>query len=272
LRFFIIWLFLNDSRNPKRPIFVNHFENPDKNSLMKIAIIGYGRMGKMIEEAAVAKGHTIGLIIDLNNQADLTVQNLAGHDVAIEFTTPSSASQNISVCFDADMPVVSGTTGWLDRVPEIKERCLRENHAIVYSSNFSIGVNILFHINSHLAKLIEPFDKYKPRIEEIHHIKKLDAPSGTAISLAQQVMNEIKKLKNWKLTDTPDSHTLPIKAIRADDITGIHEVIYESDVDTISIRHSAKNRKGFVHGVIMAAEFIVNKKGFFTMEDVLRLK
>ncbi len=236
---------------------------------MKIAIIGYGRMGKMIEEAAVAKGHTIGLIIDLNNQPDLTVQNLAGHDVAIEFTTPSSACQNISVCFDADTPVVSGTTGWLDRMPDIKERCIREKHSLVYSTNFSIGVNILFHINSHLAKLIDPFEQYKPRIEEIHHTKKLDAPSGTAISLAQQVVDEINRLKNWKLTETPDNQTLPIKALRADDITGIHEVIYESDVDTISIKHSAKSRKGFVQGVMMAAEFIVNKKGFFTMGDVL---
>jgi 4-hydroxy-tetrahydrodipicolinate reductase len=239
---------------------------------MKIAIIGYGKMGKIIEEALIARGHSIGLIIDLDNQADLTVQNLTGHDVAIEFTTPSSAYQNISVCFDADIPVVSGTTGWLDRVPEIKKRCLQENNALVYSSNFSIGVNILFQINSHLAKLIEPFNNYKPRIEEIHHLKKLDAPSGTAISLAQQVINEIKQLKSWKLADTSESQTLSIKAIRADDITGIHEVIYESDVDTISIRHSAKNRKGFVHGVMMAAEFIINKKGFFTMEDVLGIK
>jgi 4-hydroxy-tetrahydrodipicolinate reductase len=238
---------------------------------MKIAIIGYGRIGKMIEEAATARGHSIGLIIDLNNQAELTVQNLAGHDMAVEFTTPSSACQNISVCFDADIPVISGTTGWLDRMPEIKERCLRENHALVYASNFSIGVNILFLINRQLAKLINPFDQYKVGIEEIHHIKKLDAPSGTAISLAQQVINEIKRLKDWKLTDTPESQTVPINAVRADDIPGIHEVIYESDVETISIRHSAKNRKGFIEGVFLAAEFIINKKGFYTMEDVLGL-
>ena len=239
---------------------------------MKIAIIGYGRMGKMIEETAVAKGHTVGLIIDLNNQFDLTAQNLAGHDVAIEFSTPSSACNNISVCFDAETPVVSGTTGWLDRMPEIKERCLREHHSLVYSSNFTIGVNILFHINRHLAKLISPFDQYKPRIEEIHHIKKLDAPSGTAISLAKDIISEIKGLQIWKLTETSDSQTLPIKAVRADDIVGIHEVTYESDVDTISIRHSAKNRKGFVEGVFLAAEFILNKKGFFTLEDVLGLR
>jgi len=238
---------------------------------MKIAIIGYGRMGKMIEEAAVAKGHTLGLIIDLNNQADLTVQNLAGHDVAIEFTTPSSASYNISVCFDAEIPVVSGTTGWLDRMPEIKERCLRENHALVYSSNYSIGVNILFQINRHLAKLINPFDQYKARIEEIHHTKKLDAPSGTAISLAKEIISDIKRLQNWKLNEDPDNQTLPVKAIRADDIVGIHEVIYESDVDTISIRHSAKTRRGFVQGIMMSSEFIINRKGFFTMEDVLGL-
>jgi len=236
---------------------------------MKIAIIGYGRMGKMIEEAAVEKGHTIGLIIDVNNQADLTAQNIADHDVAIEFTTPSSAWHNISVCFDADTPVVSGTTGWHDRMPEIKERCLRENKTLLYSSNFSIGVNILFHINRQLARLINPFDQYKPRIEEIHHTKKLDAPSGTAISLAQGVIDEINRLQKWKLAETADNQTLPVKAIRADDITGIHEVIYESDIDILSIRHSAKNRKGFALGTIMAAEFIMNKRGFFTMEDVL---
>jgi 4-hydroxy-tetrahydrodipicolinate reductase len=239
---------------------------------MKIAIIGYGRMGKMIEEAAVQKGHTIGLIIDLNNQADLTTRKLADHDVAIEFTTPASALHNISVCFDADMPVVSGTTGWLDTMPEIKERCLRENHALVYSSNFSIGVNLLFHVNSHLARLINPFNQYKPRIEEIHHIKKIDAPSGTAISLAQGVLGEIKRLQNWKLTETPDNKTLPVKATRADDIIGIHEVIYESDVDTISVRHSAKSRKGFVLGVLLAAEFVIHKRGYYTMDDVLGLK
>jgi 4-hydroxy-tetrahydrodipicolinate reductase len=236
---------------------------------MKIAIIGYGRMGKMIEEAALQKGHTIGLVIDLNNQADLTARNIASHDVAIEFTTPASAWNNISVCFDADTPVVSGTTGWLERLPELKERCLRENHAFVYSSNFSIGVNILFHINRQLAKLINPLDEYKPRIEEIHHTKKLDAPSGTAISLAQGMIGEINRLQNWELSDTAGDQTIPVKAIRADDITGIHEVIYESDVDTLSVRHSAKNRKGFVRGTILAAEFIVDKKGFFTMEDVL---
>jgi 4-hydroxy-tetrahydrodipicolinate reductase len=236
---------------------------------MKIAIIGYGRMGKMIEEAAVEKGHTIGLIIDVNNQADLTAQNIADHNVAIEFTTPSSAWHNISVCFDADTPVVSGTTGWHDRMPEIKERCLRENKTLLYSSNFSIGVNILFHINRQLARLINPFDQYKPRIEEIHHTKKLDAPSGTAISLAQGVIDEINRLQKWKLAETVDNQTLPVKAIRADDITGIHEVIYESDIDILSIRHSAKNRKGFALGTIMAAEFIMNKRGFFTMEDVL---
>jgi 4-hydroxy-tetrahydrodipicolinate reductase len=239
---------------------------------MKIAIIGYGKMGKMIEEAATEKGHTIGLIVDIHNQADLTSQKMAGYDVAIEFTTPTSAWHNISVCFDLNVPVVSGTTGWHDRIPEIRERCLREHQAFVYASNFSIGVNILFHINRQLARLINPFDQYAPRIEEIHHIKKLDAPSGTAISLAQGIIGEISCLQEWKLAETTDRQTLPIKAIRADNIPGIHEVIYESEVDTLSIRHSAKNRKGFAQGAILAAEFIINKKGFYTMEDVLGFK
>lgn len=239
---------------------------------MKIALIGYGRMGRMIEEEAAERGHSTGLIIDINNQADLTVQNLAGHDVAIEFSTPSSAMHNISVCFDAEMPVVSGTTGWHDRLPEIKERCLRENQALVCSSNFSIGVNILFHINRQLAKLMYPFQQYKPRIEEIHHVRKLDAPSGTAISLAQGLMDHNNRFKKWEMTNKPDEQTLPVKATRADDITGIHEVTYESELDVVSIRHSAKNRKGFAIGAILAAEFIIDKKGLFTMEDVLGIK
>jgi 4-hydroxy-tetrahydrodipicolinate reductase len=239
---------------------------------MKIAIIGYGKMGKILKEVAAEKGHTTGLIIDLINQADLTVQKLAGHDVAIEFTTPASAWHNISICFDAEIPVVSGTTGWQNRIPEIKKRCLTENQAFVYSSNFSIGVNILFHINRQLARLMKPFNQYKPRIEEIHHTKKIDAPSGTAISLAQGVIDELHHLQDWKLTDIADNQTLPIKAVRADDIIGIHEVIYESDLDIISFRHSAKSRKGLAAGAILAAEFIQNKKGFFTMEDVLGIK
>jgi 4-hydroxy-tetrahydrodipicolinate reductase len=239
---------------------------------MKIAIIGYGKMGKMIAEAAAEKGHTTGLVIDLINQSDLTIQKLAGHDVAIEFTTPASAWHNISVCFDAEMPVISGTTGWHERIPEIQERCLRENQAFVYSSNFSIGVNILFHINRQLARLMNPLNQYKPRIEEIHHAKKLDAPSGTAISLARGVMHEIRHLRKWELTEVADNQTLPVKAIRADDIIGIHEVIYESDQDTLTLRHSAKSRKGMAMGAIIAAEFIQNKKGFYTMEDVLGIK
>jgi 4-hydroxy-tetrahydrodipicolinate reductase len=239
---------------------------------MKIAIIGYGKMGRMIGEAAVERGHSIGLIIDIINQANLTVRNLAGHDVAIEFSTPASAWNNISVCFDADTPVVSGTTGWNDRLPGIKARCLKENKALVYASNFSIGVNILFHINRQLAQLMNPYHQYKPRIEEIHHIKKLDAPSGTAISLAKGLMDHNNRFSKWELTDKPDEQILPVKAIRADDITGIHEVIYESDLDTVTIRHSAKTRKAFVSGVILAAEFIIGKKGFFTMEDVLGIK
>lgn len=239
---------------------------------MKIAIIGYGKIGKMIEKAAEEKGHTTGLIIDLINKSDLTVQNLTGHDVAIEFTSPDSAWHNISVCFDAEIPVVSGTTGWHDRINDLKERCLREKQAFVYSSNFSIGVNILFHINRQLARIMKPFSHYKPRIEEIHHTKKLDAPSGTAVSLAQGVMIEIPHLREWKLTDIKDDQTIPIKSVRADDIIGIHEVTYESDIDTVSIRHSAKSRKGFASGAILAAEFIQNKKGFFTMEDVLGIK
>jgi len=239
---------------------------------MKIAIIGYGKMGKMIEETSIEKGHQIGLIVDLENLADLTPQNLSGHDAAIEFTTPEAAFHNINACFDAQIPVVSGTTGWLNKIEQVWARCLKENQTLVYASNFSIGVNILFAINRYLARIMNKHNKYNPRIEEIHHIKKLDAPSGTAISLAQEILEEISRYDDWKLTDQPDEKTIPVRAVRANNIPGIHEIYYESDFDILSIRHSAKSRKGFAIGAILAAEFIRDKKGIFSMEEVLNLK
>jgi len=238
---------------------------------MKIAIIGYGKMGKMIEETAVEKGYTTGLIIDVDNLEDLTIQNLMGHDVAIEFTAPDAAYKNILTCFDANIPVVSGTTGWLEKFDQVKERCLKENQALVYASNFSIGVNIMFALNHHLARIMNNYPGYNPRLEEIHHTRKLDAPSGTAITLATILLEEIPRFEKWKLTDQPDGKTIPVKAVRADNIPGIHEVIYESDFDTLSIRHSAKSRKGFAIGALLAAEFIKEKKGLFSMNDILGL-
>ena len=228
-------------------------------------------MGKMIEETSIEIGHQTGLIIDVENLADLTPQNLEGHDVAIEFTTPDAAYQNISICFDAKIPVVSGTTGWLNKFEEVKERCLKENQALVYAANFSIGVNILFAINRYLARIMNHYKQYDPRIEEIHHTKKIDAPSGTAISLSVGILNEISRYNNWKLTDQPEKKTIPVKAVRADNIPGIHEITYESDFDTLSIRHSAKSRKGFAIGALLAAEFILDKKGIFSMEEVLHI-
>lgn len=238
---------------------------------MKIAIIGYGKMGKIIEKNAVEKGHTVGLIIDIKNTEELTPQNLKEHDVAIEFTTPDAAVKNIFKCFDAKVPVVSGTTGWFDQFDLVKDRCLKENQSLVYASNFSIGVNILFALNRYLAKIMNKYNQYYPRIEEIHHTRKLDAPSGTAISLSKIILEEISRLKKWELTDQPDIKTIPVKAIRANDIPGIHEITYESDFDTISIRHSAKSRKGFAIGALLAADFIKDKKGLFTMEEILNL-
>ncbi|KPK87949.1 MAG: 4-hydroxy-tetrahydrodipicolinate reductase [Bacteroides sp. SM23_62_1] len=238
---------------------------------MKIAIIGYGKMGKMIEETAIDIGHQIGLVIDIENMGDLTPQNLSKHDVAIEFTTPEAAFDNISLCFDAHIPVVSGTTGWLQKFEQVRERCLKENQALVYASNFSIGVNILFALNRYLARIMDSYNQYKPAIEEIHHTRKLDAPSGTAISLSQGILKEITRYDDWKLTDKPNARTIPVKAIRADNIPGIHEITYESDFDTLSIKHSAKGRKGFAIGALLAAEFISDKKGLYSMEEVLNL-
>lgn len=238
---------------------------------MKIAIIGYGKMGKMIEETSIEIGHQTGLIVDVKNLADLTPQNLTGHDVAIEFTTPDAAFHNISACFDAHIPVVSGTTGWLNKFEEVRERCLKENQSLVYASNFSIGVNILFALNRYLARIMNQYKQYNPRIEEIHHTKKLDAPSGTAISLSEGILSEISRYNDWKLTDQPDEKTIPVKAVRKNNIPGIHEITYESDFDTLSIRHSAKSRKGFAIGALLAAEFIVDRKGIYSMEEVLHI-
>jgi 4-hydroxy-tetrahydrodipicolinate reductase len=238
---------------------------------MKIAIIGYGKMGKIIEENAIEKGHTVGLIVDIKNTEDLTPQNLKEHDVTIEFTTPDAAVNNIFKCFDAKVPVVSGTTGWFDQFDLVKDRCLKENQSLVYASNFSIGVNILFALNRYLAQIMNKYNQYNPRIEEIHHTRKLDAPSGTAVSLSKIIIEEISRLEKWKLTDQPGIKTIPVKAIRANDIPGIHEITYESDFDTISIRHSAKSRKGFAIGALLAADFIKDKKGLYTMEEILNL-
>lgn len=239
---------------------------------MNIAIIGYGKMGKEIESIAVERNHNIKLIVDKHNFNELTTYNLKEIDVAIEFTTPDSAYNNYINCFEANIPVVSGTTGWLDKYDELKEYCLKNDKTFFYASNFSLGVNILFEINRKLAQIMNGLDQYSIEIEEIHHTEKLDAPSGTAISLANDIIKNVERKKNWVKELGSSNSDLIIKSLRKVNIPGTHTIKYESDVDTIILEHSAKSRRGFALGAILAAEFTFGKKGFLTMNDMLNFK
>ncbi len=236
---------------------------------MKIALIGYGKMGHEIEKLAAERGHSVELVIDIDNLEDLNPDNLRRTDVAIEFTAPTSVTGNILTCFEADLPVVTGTTGWYEELPGITGQCKREGKSLFYASNFSIGVNILFAVNRYLAGLMNKFVQYDVRINETHHTQKLDAPSGTAISLADQILSALERKVKWTLGDTTTENEIMISAVREGDIKGIHEIIYESDVDLITLRHEAKSRKGFALGAVLAAEFLNGKKGVFTMQDLL---
>ena len=235
---------------------------------MKIALVGYGKMGKTIEQIALSRGHEIVSIIDINNPDDFESAAFKSADVAIEFTTPATAFDNYMKCFAANVPVVSGTTGWTARMGEIKEMCEKEDKTFFYASNFSIGVNIFFALNKYLAKVMNNFPSYDVRMTEVHHIHKLDAPSGTAITLAEGILENIDRKDRWTLETAEKATDLPIHAIREGEVPGIHEIIYESDVDTISIKHDAKSRAGFALGAVVAAEFTAGKKGFLGMSDL----
>ncbi len=238
---------------------------------MNIAIIGYGRLGHMIETIALERGHEIGSKIDIGNEHLMEPDALRKHDLAIEFTGPDTAFSNISKCMDADIPVVSGSTGWTDRLGELKTKCEKENCSFLYASNFSLGVNILFHINRILAGIMNRYPQYEVDMTEIHHTRKLDAPSGTALSLAEDVLGEIERKTGWTMDEDQKAEILKIRAIREGDVPGIHEVRYDSEYDEFSIRHAAKDRRGFALGAVLAAEFLVDKTGFHTMEEVLNL-
>jgi 4-hydroxy-tetrahydrodipicolinate reductase len=240
-----------------------------KITVMNIALIGYGRMGHEIEAIAKGRGHNIGLIIDLDNREDLCSEKLTDIDVVIEFSNPDSALENISRCLELSVPVVSGTTGWLKDYEKASEICKRMNTSFIHSSNFSIGVNILFRLNEELAKQIARYTDYTVSIEEIHHTKKLDAPSGTAISLAQGIIGKNPKYKNWSFEEDQTENSVPIKSVREGVVPGTHTIVWDSEIDTISIRHEAKNRKGLALGAVVAAEFIHSRKGIFTMNDVM---
>ena len=238
---------------------------------MKIALIGYGKMGKAIEEIALEQGHEIVLTIDENNQADFTKENISRADVAIEFTGPQSAFENIRKALQFHVPVVSGSTGWLEKADEIREICSRHDGTFLYASNFSVGVNIFFELNKKLAALMGPHRDYEVGITEIHHTQKKDAPSGTAITIAEQVLENIPGKKSWvnRISDTRDE--LEILSERVDPAPGTHKVKYSSAVDDIEIIHTAHSRKGFASGALLAAEYIHDKKGIFTMKEVLSL-
>jgi len=242
---------------------------------MKIAIIGYGKMGKVIEEIALSKGHEIVLKIDASNTADFTKENIQKADVAIEFTGPQSAFENISKCIHWGVPVVSGSTGWLDNFEKVKAICVEKKGCLIYASNFSIGVNLFFKINKQLAALMEPYDNYNVSITETHHTEKKDAPSGTAISLAEQILSQIGRKNKWVSLPSNESNNeaseLIIRSERIDPAPGTHTITYESSIDSIEITHTAHTRKGFAGGALLAAEFANKKIGIFTMKDVLGL-
>jgi 4-hydroxy-tetrahydrodipicolinate reductase len=238
---------------------------------MKIALIGYGKMGKAIEEIAVAKGHTIVLKIDLSNIEEFTKENLSQADVAIEFTSPHTAFNNVSKCLEYGVPVVCGSTGWLDKWNDVETLCHQQNGTLLYASNFSIGVNLFFELNTYLAKLMSKYNDYNVSLTEIHHTQKKDAPSGTAITLAEQVLANNSIKKNWVNHAATNTAELEIISERIDPAPGTHTIKYASPIDDIEITHTAHNRVGFASGAVLAAEFIHNKKGIFTMKDALGL-
>ncbi|MGV8945237.1 MAG: 4-hydroxy-tetrahydrodipicolinate reductase [Lutibacter sp.] len=233
---------------------------------MKIALLGYGKMGKTIEQIALQRGHEIVLKIDENSSNyDITLA-----DVAIDFSIPTAAFKNISTCLNNNVPVISGTTGWSNQFAEASDLCKQKNGAFIYASNFSLGVNIFFELNAYLAKMMRNLEQYSISIEEIHHTKKLDAPSGTAITLAEGIIKNSDK-ESWALNVTNNKTEIPIIAKRIDEVPGTHTVEYKSAVDTLEIKHTAHSRDGFALGAVIAAEWLVGKKGVFTMKDVLGL-
>ncbi|ANQ47485.1 4-hydroxy-tetrahydrodipicolinate reductase [Flammeovirga yaeyamensis] len=241
---------------------------------MNFLLIGYGKMGKTIEGILKERGHNIVNIIDLNNREDLINIDPSTVDVAIEFTQPSSAYDNIKVCLDKGIRVVSGTTGWLDKKEEVEAATKAQNTAFFYASNYSLGVNIFFALNKKLAEMMSAFNKeYKSSMVEIHHTQKLDAPSGTAITLAEGVIEKFAGVDSWTLKgeDEAKANGIEIEALREPDVPGTHEVTYESEIDRIDIKHTAHSRKGFALGAVLAGEWLHKKEGIFGMEDMLAL-
>jgi len=236
---------------------------------MQITIIGYGRMGKEVEAVAQSKGHQVVLRIDRDNIKDFDSEIFNHSDVAIEFTTPETAFDNISRCIRKGIPVVSGTTGWTGQMEVVNKLVEREGGSFIHSSNFSIGVNILFNLNKRLAAIMNELPGYQVSIEEIHHTMKKDSPSGTAISLAEDIINECHRFKQWNQDDHSTDQTISIRSVRKGQVTGNHRVEWLSGIDTITIEHNANNRQGFALGAVFAAEHIHKRKGVFTMSNLL---
>ncbi|PTX61951.1 dihydrodipicolinate reductase [Kordia periserrulae] len=233
---------------------------------MNIALLGYGRMGKEIEKIALSREHTIVHKI----QGNITTYDFTNVDVAIDFSIPTAAFENITHCIQQQIPVISGTTGWLEKYDEVVALCEEKNGTFIYASNFSLGVNIFFEMNSYLAKMMSQLEDYNVTIEEIHHTKKLDAPSGTAITLAEGIMQH-SNYNHWKLDKAENDDEIPITAKRIPEVPGTHEITYTSAIDSISIKHEAHNRQGFALGAVVAAEWIQGKTGVFSMKDVLNI-
>lgn len=235
---------------------------------MNIALLGYGKMGKVIEEIALKRKHNVALTIDNNEEWITKASKLKEVDVAIDFSTPAVVIENIKKCFDNRIPIIVGTTAWQDKIDEIKNQCLQNGNSMLWASNFSIGVNIFFEINKELAKLMNNHSDYNPIMEEVHHTAKLDAPSGTAISLANDIIEQLDRKNVWNLGDTENAESLSIISKRIDPVPGTHSILYNSEIDSIEIIHTAKSRKGFAMGAIIAAEWLKDKKGFYEFKDV----
>jgi 4-hydroxy-tetrahydrodipicolinate reductase len=242
---------------------------------MKIALLGYGKMGQIIERFALERGHEIVLKINIDNLEDFTIENLEKADVAIDFSAPDAAVANIYKCFEAKLAVVVGTTGWYGNLQEIKNDCLSSNNTLLYGSNFSIGVNLFFHLNKVLAKLMNNYPAYEVQVEEIHHTQKLDSPSGTAMTIAEDIIEVVDRKQEWVNevvgTEVPEvvkNEQLLIESHRIENVPGTHTVVYSSEVDEIEIKHTAHSRAGFALGAVVAAEWLQNKQGFYNIADV----
>lgn len=236
---------------------------------MKIALIGYGKMGKVIEKIALDRGHSI--VAKFSSQIPVNQDQLKAADIAIEFTNPDSVIANIKTCFECHIPVVVGSTGWNDQLVSLSEQCSNANGALLHASNFSLGVNIFFKLNENLAKMMNSLTQYEPKITEIHHVQKLDQPSGTGISLAEGLLTNFNAKSSWINEPSNNKSELEIVSIREPNVPGTHTVSYQSEIDEIEIKHTAHSRDGFALGAVIAAEWLVNKKGVYTMQDVLNL-